>query len=386
MALLAETPEEAQAARALSADKAHVAFDAAMAAWQPYRTHLIPERIDDGWETASLASVGMDAAVIEAMTKRIRKFSLYKHIDSIVIVRHGRLVYERYFNGFQPGEEHRLFSVTKSIGSLLTGVAIFHGFLPSEDIPVRPFFPDHPQGPELARHWEALMLKHLLTMTAGLGCVGAAEGVRSFADDNACFMAMFPTLDWLQYVLERPVASPPGRQFAYDSSSLMALSHVLTQASGMSIAELATRFLYQPMGITASRWRRSPKGLVGLGSGHWLRPRDMAKLGELVLRGGVWQGKRLLSKAWITAATRQHMPVNWGDTSGYGYLWWQLTLMGHEADITVTQARGHGGQFLFVVPPFDLVVVFTGSQYPDQGFLSSKAIELLKRDIFDAVR
>ena len=112
----------------------------------------------------------------------------------------------------------------------------------------------------------------------------------------------------------------------------------------------------------------------------------MAKLGELVLRGGMWKGQRLLSQAWITASTRQHVPVNRDDTSGYGYLWWQLTLRGKETDITVTQASGYGGQYIFIIPPFDMVVVFTGSHYSDKGPPSLQAIALLKHDIFNAIQ
>lgn len=314
----------------------------------PYR---VPERTDDGWQIASLAEQNIVPAPILEMIEGIRAGE-YTGISSVLLVRGGFLVLEEYFGEDDRDRLHTMRSAAKAITSALVGIAIDKGFIESVDEPLLPYFPEY-QG-EIA-NWDErkrdITLAHVLSMTSG---------VRGNED------AMYPTDDWIKFYLDQPLAAAPGETFSYATSGVVTLGNVITRASGLGIPAFADRYLFGPLGITEYRWpitnSRGNQGLAMTGGGLNLRPRDMAKFGQLYLNGGGWEGERLISEEWIEESTRKHATSDlYGED--FGYLWRMIDRTVAGRRVRSIEAWGNGGQFIMVFPSLDLVAVFTGENY-----------------------
>ncbi|ANE48896.1 hypothetical protein SY83_12725 [Paenibacillus swuensis] len=266
---------------------------------------------------------------------------------SFVLVRNGSLVHERYFNETSAETPMDLRSATKSVMSLLIGIAIEEGLL-SLDAKVYDYFPDWvpAQIPPAA---EETTVRHLLTMTSGLHWqTGARLGER-------WIHRMHASKHWVKFILRLPVDPARRDAFLYRSPDSHLLSAILTRVSGMPAHEYAQAKLFAPLGIAGTAWRADPQGHTAGHIGLRLTARDMAKLGQLVLREGDWHGRRVVPAAWIRDAVRPHTEGLPG-VGRYGYQWWSGAVGGQEAVF----ALGHGGQLIYVFPALDLVAVFTG--------------------------
>lgn len=322
--------------------------DARAAQAIPYR---VPQQIGDGWRTAPAFDQGMDPAPLEEMLKRVRAGE-YTGITSILLARGNALVFEEYFGEQTRDDLHTTRSAGKAITSALVGIAIDQGCIESVDVPVLPYFPEY-EG-EIGS-WDErkrdITIHHILSMTSG---------VRGNED------AMYPTDDWIKFYLDQPLAAAPGEVFSYATSGVVTLGNVITRACGLRIPAFADRYLFGPLGITASRWpitnSRGSQGLAMTGGGLNLRPRDMAKFGQLYLNGGVWEGRRVISKEWIGKSTSRHATSDlYGED--FGYLWRMIDRTMEGRTVRSFEAWGNGGQFIMVFPSLDLVVVFTGENY-----------------------
>jgi CubicO group peptidase (beta-lactamase class C family) len=283
-------------------------------------------------------------------------------IHGLLIVRDGYILAERYYPPFEQDTAHELFSATKSVISALVGIAIDKGYLKDLDQSVLSFFPRRSIANPDPRK-DRITLEHLLTMTSGL----------DWAESDAIYEEMYRSLDWVQFVLDRPMADEPGTRFNYNSGNSHLLSAILQAASGMSTMDLAQTHLFGPLGISRFTWETEPSGIPIGGWGLSLTPRDMAKIGVLYLDNGVWDGQQILPADWVRASTHGHVQIDeplepWELQLGYG--WWL-----HE--FGAYAAHGRGGQFIFVTPDLDLVVVFTGG-LDDSTFTEP---ELLLRDV-----
>ena len=194
-------------------------------------------------------------------------------------------------------------------------------------------------------------MAHVLSMTSGIR--GNEE-------------AMYPSDDWIKFYLDQPLAAEPGEAFSYATSGVVTLGNVITRASGLRIPAFTNRYLFTPLGITDCRWSITnslgSQGLAMTGGGLNLRPRGMAKFGQLYLNGGLWAGERLISEEWIHTSTRKHATSDlYGED--FGYLWRMIdrTIGGRE--FRSYEAWGNGGQFIMVFPEVELVAVFTGENY-----------------------
>jgi CubicO group peptidase (beta-lactamase class C family) len=318
------------------------------------------------WPTAEPAKVGIDPAAISEILAQIRRGERGS-INSFLVLRHGLLVSEGYFPGpglfGEPYQEydkdtmHRQYSVTKSVVSTLIGIALDEGTITSIDTPVADFFPQYPEL-RLDAVKKTLTLRHLLSMTSGL-----AWDEQSLPYDNPAnsHYQMDNASDPIRFVLDLPLESTPGTAWNYSSGVSMVLGAIVKAATGKSADEYAVEKLFNPLGIHEYRWDRYPGGEIQTGGGLHLRPRDMAKFGSLLLNEGMWEGKRILSKAWVAEATN----IQAGEMP-YGYQWWIVppgifSWSGY-------MAIGIGGQYIFVLPDLDMVVVFTGGNTDD--FLS----------------
>jgi CubicO group peptidase (beta-lactamase class C family) len=253
-------------------------------------------------------------------------------------------VVEEYFHGYGPDDLHRLASVTKSVASLLTGIAVDRGEIAGVDVPVVSFFPD--LAPPADPRWQGITLHHLLSMTMGLDW-GPGEDPHGTGPE------------FFAEILRRRVVHEPGTRWAYHSANVNLLAGILHGATGDHADVFAEKHLFGPLGIDAYDWSFRATGGYRLmdGSLH-LRPRDMAKLGLLLRDGGRWRGAQVVSAGWIARSTARIVDTD--GPQGYGYLWWTGTIDGPGGSRPVVFANGRGSQFIGWLPDRDLVIVVTG--------------------------
>lgn len=324
-----------------------------------------PQRLDDGWPVSTLKAQGVGPQPLEAMLKAVESGEFTK-LDSILIARNGSLVLEAYFNGFDREIKHDTRSSFKSITSALAGIALGKGVIANIDTPIAGYFPDYWPGiEESAEQKRRITLAHLLTMTPGFHAE-ESWGIGPFREND-----MWESDDWLRYTLDLPMAGEPGSYFSYSSSTTFLIGQVVARAAAEPLPAFAKRELFEPLGMTDYCWTLTAKGRAVAQGSFFMRPRDMAKFGQLFLDGGVWRGRRILSEAWVKTATRRHVEAGHPrrqspepSTSGYGYQWWTTATRPDEDPRTAHYfASGNGGQKVFVFPKLDLVVVFNGSHY-----------------------
>jgi CubicO group peptidase (beta-lactamase class C family) len=349
------------------------------------------EKTKDGWDTASPAEEKLDPAMINAMLDRVQSGE-YRNVRSVIIARNGKLVVEEYFPRTEGDRREQairraapveMTSATKSVTSILIGIAIDKGLIRVVDERLSTFFPEYAdvfRDPAKAK----LRLKDLLTMTAGLAW---DEWTRPYTDPKNDHVAMIRSDDPIRYVLERPVVAAPGEAFAYNSGLSIVLGQVLFKTSGLRADKFAERHLFEPLGITDFYCSKWPDEIVQTGGGLFLRPRDMAKLGQLFLDGGRYNGKQIVSEAWVKESTTSHVDaakiIPAARASGYGYQWWLGSFRIGGRDVPSYSARGRGGQFILVLPEQKTVVVFTS---PPDNPLTFQPLDIIQRDILPAIR
>lgn len=302
----------------------------------------------EGWRAAPPADLGLDAAQLDAADAVLA--ARVPHIQSLLVVRGGYLVYERYRDGAGPATLHNVKSVTKSVLSALIGIAIQTGDLVSVSEPLGFILPEaFATIPD--RRKREITVRDLLTMRSGL----------EWAEYGASAVHMTASPDWVRYVLERPLIHAPGTHFNYSTGDTHILSAVIQALTGMSALQYADLYLFGPLGIARRAWPADPQGVTIGGAELALSPRDMAKLGYLYLNNGAWAGEPVVPAAWVRQSAEPHTyfePITEDDCAelGYGYLWWLRPQGPHASAIAV----GFGGQFIYVIPALDLVVVMTG--------------------------
>jgi len=248
-------------------------------------------------------------------------------------------------------------SVSKSVASLAIGVAIDQGLIRSVTEPVFSFFPELSdlRSPERDR----IQLLHVLTMSMGLAWVEATPATGDFNNDEA---RMNMAWDPCRYVLSRSITAPAGQEFFYNTGALRLVSAIIRKATGRPLDEFARATLFEPLGIRSAEWARV-RGETDAGGGLRLRPRDMAKIGQLVLAEGRWNDRQIVSKAWIETSTSPKLKAT--DGMSYGYLWWLGRARINAREVPWVGALGRGGQSIRIVPELDLVVAVTAGYYQD---------------------
>ena len=331
---------------------------------------LTPVAQTGEWPTATPADSGIDAARLTDVLNRIRRRE-YGNITSFLVVRRERLVMEEYFNLVTAANEQTIQSVTKSVISLATGLAVDRGLMRVTDRIV-PLFPDYQPIAGLDANKQALTVRDLLMMRTGFDWSEQIYATSPLARLNNCLC------DWIRFMLDYRMAEPPGSRSEYVSGGVVLLGAAVGRAAGTRVDLFLESELFAPMGFQNARWERGrPEGLPHGGGGLFLRPRDLAKLGTLVATRGRWQGRQLISEAWIREST-QRITSNWtlaGRPAGYGYLWW-----GFPDGLIL--ASGAGGQWIFVHPERQLVVASTASN--DMGF--DAQVRILYDHILPAVQ
>lgn len=312
------------------------------------------------WPVAEPAAQGLDGDRLVALAGRLERGD-YGAVNALLVARHGVLVVERYFRGYGPDELRPLESVTKSVASALVGLAVDDALIASLDASVCDLLPAYADLCAADPGKRAISLAHVLTMTAGL----------AWDEDAPPGHGPEESVDWMRVVLRQPLVDPPGTRFRYSSGSALLLSGILERVYGVSAVQVAARRLFGPLGITRYVWLPLGDGLTPTGGGLALRPRDLAKLGQLVLDSGAFRGHRVLSAGWVRSSTSAHLALPGGSPYGssgsrYGFLWWlppESTLEGIPLLRDACYAHGFGDQFLFVLPRAGVVAVVTAENY-----------------------
>ena len=301
-----------------------------------------PEQLADGWVVGAAKDHGLDHDLLSEIQSAIHSEDQFYNTKSLLIARNGQLVFETYVQD----EDHRdivghVQSVTKSVTSLATGIALSQGLIDSLEQPAHLLLS---QDLNLDEDKREITIRDLLTMRSGLDI------------DNSIFsveMYVRKPDDPIQYILELPLYDPPGETYYYRDCDPHLMSSAIAEASGMSLAAYVDHHLFEPLGISDYHWGTDPGGTSMGAHGLHLQPRDMLKIGQLVLNKGSWSEEQLVDSTWISESTTLQIatpkPYGWD----VGYYWWLIP------EWNAFTAWGHGGNFIMILPDHDMVVVLT---------------------------
>jgi CubicO group peptidase (beta-lactamase class C family) len=305
-----------------------------------------------GWTTDSPGDQGMDPEKIAAGIQRMEATFPYPH--SLLIIRHGYIVVERYYNGFLPTTSQDIASVNKSFLSALIGIAIEQGAIPGIDQKMMDYFPEYATPAMDPRAYD-ITIGDLLTMTSGFYWPENEPVAPAYIEQAFASGAPQDTL------LRAAVVNTPGTTFNYCTACTHVLSIILQDSTGMPAQDFAQKYLMDPLGISPQDWDwdQTPSGYNTGGWSFYLTPRDMAKLGYLYLNNGNWNGQEVVPEAWVRASRQSQVDFYSSTFStpheGYGYLWWTTMVGSHPAFYAV----GHGGQYIYILPILDMIIVIT---------------------------
>ncbi len=347
-----------------------------------------PADLKDGWRVAAPAEAGLDPALICAIGPR---FEAWKeaNVHAVLVVRKGALVYERYFTGederlgrplgairFDATIKHDLRSISKSVTALVVGIALDRGWIKDIDAPVLSYFPEYADlsTPEK----QNITVRHLLTMSAGF----AWNEQIPYSNPANSERQMWVAGDALRYVLERPLEAAPGKLYNYNGGATTLLAAIVRKTAGKPLDVVAKEALFDPLGISDVEWVRHANGDPAASAGLRLRPRDLAKIGQLVLAKGAWQGEQIVSPAWIAQSIAPHM--NGDGIYFYGYQWWLGRSLVERRAVEWAAGVGWGGQRLYILPSEETLIVVHAGLY-GQPFQSAPGGAVLNRHVLPAI-
>jgi CubicO group peptidase (beta-lactamase class C family) len=341
------------------------------------------------WTIADPESAGLRSEPLRGLIEWLDGFGR-ANIHSVLVVRHGRLLFEHYRPGEDqcwgeplgnvahgPDSKHDLRSVTKSVISLLFGITLDRKLIKDIDEAIIDWFPEYSdlRTPEKER----ISLRHLLTMSAGLEW----NEYVPFTDPKNSEMRMLASADQYRFALEQPVVVPGGQVWNYNSGGTLLLEAVIAKAADGALDDVAREFLFEPLCITDYAWTKNSKsGILEVG-GLRLRSRDLAKIGQLVVNGGNWNGRQIVSQKWVKESTAAHIgPADL--TYFYGYQWWLGRSLVEGREVPWVCAMGHGGQRIFAAPALDLVAVVTAGLCDDPS-LGQLPLRIFNRYVLGAI-
>ncbi len=353
----------------------------------------MPVTLDDGWTVASPESVGLDGARLCGIEQRL-KFT-DSDVHAVLIACHGKLVFEQYFAGldqpwgqpegphdFDATTRHDMRSASKSIVSLLVGIAIDRRLIAGVNEPVVKFFPEY--AALKTAGWDNVTLHHLLTMSSGIQW----DETLSWTDPKNDEPHLGYEADPVHYVLSKPIAAAPDTAWVYNGGGTDLLGSILERVSGKSLEAFARDYLFKPLDVTDFEWKSYPKnGKIAAAAGLRLRPRDAAKIGQLLLNDGAWNGRQVIPPDWIMQSVIPRFQATgyFGGLFFYGYQWWMGRSLAEGNEVKWVAAMGWGGQQILVIPDLDIVMMTTSGLFgrPKEGMA---ALDILANSVIPSVR
>ena len=328
------------------------------------------------WKSSTPTEQGFDVDILNiALDEAENRPSIY----SVLVIRNGFIVAERYYRGYDESSEFNIRSVSKSYLSAMTGIAIDNGMINSINDRMLDYFPEYNHS-GLDPRKEEITIKHLLTMQGGID------------HEHNNYSRLYSTQNWIQSAIEEPLLFNPGENHSYNTFLTHLLSGIITKESGMSTFDFGQEYLCDPLGITILDWQQSPQGIYFGGNSMYFTTRDMAVLGYLYLNDGEINGIQIVPRDWVKESLKNRMPEHqrgwsWGpmENGGYGYLWWLGTIKGYEAFLAI----GHGGQFVVNFPELNMIVATNSNAYIgwDQANINElAALDLIGNYIVPAIQ
>lgn len=363
----------------------------------PY-VYVRPERTGDGWRTRRAREAGFDEGALQAFVQTIidgdPSAQRPNLIHSVLMARGGRLVLEEYFHGYGRDTPHDLRSAAKTFASLLMGVTMRAGGDIGPHTPLYSFLNAPPPDDDPRRR--DITLAHLLTHTSGLDCDDYNE---ASPGGEGAMQGQSAEADWRRFALDLPMAHAPGARYAYCTAGINLVGAAIERASGARVIDLFDQAVAQPLDFGLYHWNLTPTGEGYLGGGVYMRPRDLAKIGQLYLDGGIWNGRRILDRDWVEISTAAHVAIDEATTGldaerfaqtitrgADGFAWHRYGVRVGDRRIDSYEASGNGGQLLIMVPDYDLVVVITGGNYGQGGIWTRWRDDIVGGQIIAALR
>lgn len=332
------------------------------------------------WEISTLEKEGINALTIDSINQEIKK-GIYGSVDHFLLLRNGKIVFDQHYTqnydstksetvnpqynydntAFHPylnkTDLHTLQSITKSITSILFGIAVDEGYIKDINGSFSSYFKDY-QIDTISNLKNKISLEHLLTMQSGIKW---NEEKFDLLENNC--LQMEASKDWIQYVLDQPIDTIPGISFNYNSGVSILLGKIIKEATGKEINVWAEEKLFNPLGISNYYWKKTPKGEFDTEGGLYLNIYDLAKIGYLMMNNGKWENTQIVSQKWVEKSTKPIINVT--EKLGYGYQWWIPKHSNQKTNIFA--GNGYGDQFVMVAPDYKIIAIFFGWNHQDHS-------------------
>lgn len=335
------------------------------------------EKSPSDWQIASAQENGWDSDKLAEISEKINKNEFQK-ITSVLVAHKGKLIHEQYFNNGHVDYMNDLRSATKSITSLMVGLALEHGHIKSVEQKAFSLIAGKQEFEAMHPLKQAITIQDLLSMSSILGCND--DTPYSLGNEER----MYISYDWVEFVKniplrgfapweKRPEESPFNRAFSYCTAGSFLMGAIVEKTSGLKMDAYAKKYLDKPLGIESVKWNYSNHGITSGAGGTRYKSRDFLKFGELYRQGGQWNGQRVINQKWVDESVKSRVDVR--ENVEYGYFWWKFAYEVDGKKYWSYAASGNGGNYLFVQPELELVTLITSELYNSrQGHQQSQSI------------
>ncbi len=346
-------------------------------------TYQPPANVSDGWTVGHAGDYGVSVQRLEEMMDAIGRGE-FPIIDAIAIASQGTLVFDETVRTDLDEKDawvdngdlsmHAQFSASKSVASILVGIAIDLGVISGVDVPYLSLF-DYPSYDNWEERKNQITLEHVLTMRLGLQW---DEWNLSYSDPNNAVVTFYNQHhDYSKGLLDLPMDADPGTKFAYNTVATVSLGQAVQNRGPLTYGDFLSTYLLDPLRITQVKWTETPTGLPDLGGGLYLYSRDLLKFGQMYMDDGRWNGQQIVSSEWVAASIQIYTDLGWSEPEtrdwqidGYGYQWWVGHFEHGSQLLGSFAALGWGQQLLMVIPELQLVIAVNCNGYeqlPEQG-------------------
>jgi CubicO group peptidase (beta-lactamase class C family) len=319
-----------------------------------------PENLNDGWKISDIKNEGFDEVILRILIDSINSGNI-TNTHSILIARNGNLIFEKYFGGFNESVPHDMRSASKSISSAITGLAISKNYLKSVNEKLYDLLPEKYKYTENSDERKSrIKIKDLLTMSSGIDAVDFGTDKESAASEDVYQSSE----DWVKTILEAPMINEPGMHSYYGTANPYLLGIALENEIKEPLEFFIHKNLFGLLTINNYLLQNDIEGRPYFGGGIYMTPRDMLKFGQMYLDKGKWNGKQIVPEEWVEESFGKYLVLeNTDEKNEYGYLWWHYKYKSGNEIVESIEARGAGGQYIFVIPKYNITAVITSANF-----------------------